>query len=50
MLNIGLDNTGRIIPIFEERLRQFGNFVNTNNEAIFDTKPWIYQNESKSIW
>lgn len=50
LVNIGPDNRGRIPTIFEERLREFGNFVKLNDEAIFETHPWIYQNESDNIW
>uniref|UniRef100_A0A914ER20 alpha-L-fucosidase n=1 Tax=Acrobeloides nanus TaxID=290746 RepID=A0A914ER20_9BILA len=46
LVNIGPDANGRILPIFEERLRDLGSFVNTHSEAIFATKPWIYQNDS----
>ena len=51
LLNIGPDHNGRILPVFEERLRELGSFVNAHNESIFATKPWIYQNDSDSaIW
>ncbi|CAD5229096.1 unnamed protein product [Bursaphelenchus okinawaensis] len=50
LLNIGPDHLGNISPIFEERLRDIGTFVEANKEAIFDTKPWIFQNESDTIW
>ncbi|CEF61890.1 Putative alpha-L-fucosidase [Strongyloides ratti] len=52
LLNIGPDSNGRISPIFEERLRNLGKWVHTNEEAIFNTTPWIYQNDSSdhSIW
>uniref|UniRef100_A0A914C005 alpha-L-fucosidase n=1 Tax=Acrobeloides nanus TaxID=290746 RepID=A0A914C005_9BILA len=51
LLNIGPDNNGRVLPIFEERLRDIGAFVNAHADAIFSTKPWIYQNDANStIW
>ena len=51
LLNIGPDHNGRVLPIFEERLRGLGSFVNAHSEAIFATKPWIFQNDSDStIW
>uniref|UniRef100_A0A914D5K7 alpha-L-fucosidase n=1 Tax=Acrobeloides nanus TaxID=290746 RepID=A0A914D5K7_9BILA len=43
LLNVGPDDYGKIVPIFEERLTDLGKFVNTHNEAIFGTKPWIFQ-------
>jgi len=50
LLNIGPDHLGRIPAIFEERLRDLGKFTNAYGEAIFETKPWIYQNDTESIW
>jgi alpha-L-fucosidase len=38
------------VPIFEERLTDLGKFVNTHNEAIFGTKPWIFQTDFGDIW
>lgn len=50
-MNFGPDHNGRVLPIFEERLRDIGTFVNAHEEAIFETKPWIYQNDSDStVW
>lgn len=50
LLNIGPDKSGMIPAIFEDRLRQLGQWVKRNKEAIFDTYPWMYQNDSLSIW
>ncbi|KAI6174026.1 Alpha-L-fucosidase [Aphelenchoides besseyi] len=50
LLNIGPNHLGRIPPIFEDRLREVGKFVNAYSEAIFETKPWIYQNDSFDVW
>ncbi|VDP13297.1 unnamed protein product [Onchocerca flexuosa] len=50
LLNIGPDKSGMIAPIFEDRLREFGNWVKRNQEAIFNTYPWMYQNDSLYIW
>jgi alpha-L-fucosidase len=50
LLNVGPDHTGRIVPIFEERLRAFGQWVQVNQEAIYGTKPWINQTDGADIW
>ncbi|VDM95832.1 unnamed protein product [Thelazia callipaeda] len=50
LLNIGPDESGMIPAIFEDRLHQFGQWVKRNQEAIYDTYPWMYQNDSLDIW
>ncbi|EFO23610.2 alpha-L-fucosidase [Loa loa] len=50
LLNVGPDKSGMIAPIFEDRLRELGKWVRRNREAIFDTYPWMYQNDSLYIW
>ena len=50
LLNIGPDNHGVIPPIFEERLRELGEWVSRNEEAIFKTYPWMYQKDPGNIW
>uniref|UniRef100_A0A914WVT7 Putative alpha-L-fucosidase n=1 Tax=Plectus sambesii TaxID=2011161 RepID=A0A914WVT7_9BILA len=49
LLNIGPTADGRIVAAFELRLRQLGRWLQTNGEAVYGTKPWIYQNNS-NIW
>ena len=43
---------GRVMPIQEERLLEIGQFLDINGEAVYGTKPWIYQNETQAqhIW
>ncbi|OWF56521.1 alpha-L-fucosidase-like [Mizuhopecten yessoensis] len=52
LMNVGPSSDGRIIPIFEERLRQFGKWMAVNGEAIYYSKPWHTQqdNATKSVW
>ena len=45
--------SGRLVPIFEERLRNVGDWLNVNSEAIYASKYWKYQNDSlndNSVW
>ncbi|CAI2357668.1 unnamed protein product [Caenorhabditis sp. 36 PRJEB53466] len=52
LLNIGPDMHGRIPTIFEDRLDEIGRFIEVNSEALFGTKPWIFQNDTSAsnVW
>jgi len=52
LLNIGPTHDGRIAPIFEQRLRGIGAWLKINGEAIYESKPWTYQNDTvtKDVW
>ncbi len=51
-MNVGPTKDGRIVPIFEERLRQLGSWLKINGQAIYETKPWKHQNDTTTpqIW
>ncbi|XP_055322101.1 putative alpha-L-fucosidase isoform X2 [Sitodiplosis mosellana] len=52
LVNVGPTQNGLIQPIFVERLRQMGSWLNINDEAIYESRPWIYQNDTETtgVW
>ncbi|CAH1794582.1 unnamed protein product, partial [Owenia fusiformis] len=52
LMNVGPTHDGRIVPIFEERLKDVGQWLNVNGQSIFKSKPWAHQNDTvtKGVW
>lgn len=49
LVNVGPNKYGTIEPVFEERLRTMGDWLRLNGEAVYGSRPWLFQNES-NVW
>lgn len=49
---LGPTHYGQIPPVYEERLRQIGDWLRINGEAIYGSQPWIFQNDTRTqdVW
>ncbi|EDV27338.1 uncharacterized protein TRIADDRAFT_37144 [Trichoplax adhaerens] len=51
-INIGPTHDGRIVPIFQERLSQLGQWLKVNGDGIYETRPWHVAKDSSNsnVW
>jgi alpha-L-fucosidase len=51
-INVGPSHDGVIMPIFQERLSQMGDWLRVNGEAIYSSVPWKFQNDTVTpkVW
>jgi len=52
LVNAGPTRDGMIPTIMEERLRQMGQWLEVNGEAVYATRPWGVQNDTLTtgVW
>ncbi|XP_052066650.1 plasma alpha-L-fucosidase-like isoform X2 [Mytilus californianus] len=52
LINVGITKEGTITPVFQNILLKLGGWLEVNGEAIYGSRPWLYQsdNVTKDVW
>lgn len=52
LVNVGPTKEGIIIPVQQERLIQMGDWLRINGQAIYESVPWTFQNDTATsgVW
>lgn len=49
LVNVGPTKSGIIEPIYVDRLQEMGKWLHNNGEAIYDSVPWLHQNDTETL-
>ena len=52
LINVGITKEGTITPVFQNILLKLGGWLEVNGEAIYGSRPWLYQsdNVTTDVW
>ncbi|XP_063920402.1 plasma alpha-L-fucosidase-like [Zophobas morio] len=52
LINVGPTKEGTIIPVFQERLLQLGEWLSINGDAVYESNAWSVQNDTltSGVW
>ena len=51
-MNVAPTKDGVITPVYQERLRDMGQWLQVNGESIYASHPWQFQNDTANpdVW
>lgn len=52
LINVGITKEGTISPLYQDYLLKLGAWLEVNGEAIYGSRPWLYQNDTVNgdVW